>query len=362
VTSPQLIPQEPTLRSELVPMEQSDLSDVAGFIAAQSGRECNTVLAHLRWFLLKNPARTPELPLGFVLLAAGDLVGCILCVPQIFQYRTQRILMMGSSSFYVDERHRGHGGRIFLQYSRLGSRWPLFGTSANPASAALWKAAGAKAIPNSDGEWFGILRWPPVVEELAHRRTSNRFVSRLAKSPISNVVALFRPLKTHSLHADSLQQLVCAEQVNDIVGRHNAERPTALRDPAYIRWRYFSGNDATVALFAYRSQVGQDILVTVNQRTRGYRNQINTLNVLDVYPEIPSSESARIVSALISRYSNSVDAIVLRNQDQERRTIFSKRGFQWRGFDAPIGWVLGRTNRLPANDWYFVPADGDGLI
>jgi hypothetical protein len=362
VTSPQLIPQEPTLRSKLVPMEQSDLSAVAGFIAAQSGRECKTVLAHLRWFLLENPARTPKLPLGFVLLAAGDLAGCILCVPQVFLYRTQRILMMGSSSFYVDKRHRGYGGRIFLQYSRLGSRWPLFGTSANPASAALWKAAGAKTIPNSDGEWFGILRWPPVVEEIAHRRTSNPFISRLAKSPISNVAALFRPLKTDPLHADSFRPIVSAEQVNDIVREHNAEGLTALRDPAYVRWRYFAGGDATVALYGYRGKLGQDILVTVNQRTRGYRNQINTLNVLDVYPEIPASQWPQIVSGLISRYSNSVDAIVLRNQDPEKRDIFSKRGFQWRAFDTPIGWVLDSANRLPVDDWYFVPADGDGLI
>jgi hypothetical protein len=364
MTSPRLIPQEPVVSAELVPMVESDLSAVAGFVAAQSAREREIVDAHLRWFLLENPARTPEQPLGFVLLAAGDLVGCILCIPQFFQFKTQRILMMGSSSFYVDERHRGHGGRIFLGYSRLGARWPLFGTSANPVSAALWKAAGAKQIPNSDGELFGILRWPPVAEELAYRRTANPFISRLLKGRISNTAALFRRLKTDSVDADSLQQLDCVEQVNDIMRRHLhlAEHLTALRDPAYIRWRYFSGRDTTVALFAYRSRIGQDILVTVNQRTRGYRNQINTLNVLDVYPEIPASEGLRIVSALISRYSNAVDAIVLRNQDQERRDLFSKRGFQWRAFDAPIGWVLDREKLLPADNWHFVSADGDGLI
>jgi hypothetical protein len=136
-----------------------------------------------------------------------------------------------------------------------------------------------------------------------------------------------------------------------------------MRDLPYIRWRYFSGRDRTVAVFAFRSrQPDREILVTVNQRTRGYRSQVNTLNVLDIYPEVSPEECLRIVGALTARYKKTVDAVVLRGQDPERRKIFCEKGFQPRAFDAPNGWFLDKGKSLPTHDWYPVPADGDGLI
>lgn len=347
----------------LAPLIETDLPEIAAFISAQSGRPCSEVASHLRWFLLENPARDPQQPLAFGLRSSGELVGCILCHPQWFQYQKQKVLLMGSSSFYVDERHRGSGGRIFLQYSRLAARWPLFGTSANVMASALWKSAGAAPISNSDGELFGVLRWPPIAEEFAHRRKSNPLTIRLAASPLSHLASLFRSLKLDDRDPSLLQPLTSPEEVSDVISISSPQKLTALRDPAYIRWRYFSGRDSTVALFSYQSAVSRrNILVTVNQRPRGYRGQIRTLNLLDIFPQVESHDSLRIVAALTARYSRNVDALVLRNLDQETQQLFRGRGFRWRAFDAPIGWLLDRANLLPARQSYFVPADGDGLI
>jgi len=363
MTTPRILPQEQVPRAELVAIAEKDIAEVACFIAAQSGRTSETVDSHLRWFLLENPARCPEDPLGFGLRSAGELVGCILCSPQFFRFANERILLMGSSSFYVDDRHRGHGGRIFLQYCRLGNRRPLFGTSANAEAAALWKAAGARPIPYSDGEMFGVLRWPPVVEEFAHRRYLGRVLTRLASSPVSSLAGLFRRLNINCDEPEALQPLTSAEQADALSLHDSSLKLTAMRDLPYIRWRYFSGRDATVAAFAFRSRYpDREILVTVNQRTRGYRGQINTLNVLDVYPEVSPDEWVRIVGALIARYRNKADAVVLRSQDSDRQKIFRERGFQPRAFEAPNGWFLDKGKLLQPRDWYPVPADGDGLI
>jgi hypothetical protein len=366
MTAPMSMPRpmaQQAAPTQLVVIAEKDISEVASFIAAQSGRTRESVEAHFRWFLLENPARQPQHPLGFGLRSADQLVGCILCSPQTFRFENKNILLMGSSSFYVDDRHRGNGGRIFLQYCRLARQWPLFGTSANPEAAALWKAAGAGPMPYSDGELFAVLRWPPVVEELVHRRSSNRLLARLAGNPISQFAALVRPLQIDAFSPDALRLLTSSEQVNDLPVHHPSAKLTSLRDPSYIRWRYFSGRDATTAAFAFRSHSpDQEILVTVNQRVRGYRGQINTLNVLDIYPEVPPEEWLRIVGALVAYYQKTVDAIVLRNQNNERRELLRQRGFEYRQFDAPIGWLLDKTNLLPTKDWYPVPADGDGLI
>ena len=357
------IPQKQASRSELLPISENDIADVARFIAAQSGRTAETVESHLRWFLLENPVRSPQAPLGLGLWSAGELIGCILCSPQAFRFENERIILMGSSSFYVDDRHRGHGGRIFLQYCRLGNQWPLFGTSANAEAAGLWKAAGASPIPHSDGELFGVLHWPPVVEEFAHRRNPSRVLSRLAGSPISQLAGLVRSLNIDHDAPEALQPLTSAEQVTDLSINDFSSRLTAMRDLPYIRWRYFSRRDATVAVYAFRSRkTDRKILVTVNQRARGYRGQIKTLNVLDVYPEVPPAEWLPIVGALIARYRKIVDAVVLRSQDPERQQAFCEKGFLPRTFDAPNGWFLDKDKVLPTQDWYPVPADGDGLI
>ena len=363
MSAPTPLPQHAPPRADVVTLGEEHVGEIASFVAAESGRVPEDVQSHLRWFLLENPARESQAPLGFGLRSAGQLVGCILCSPQYFRFQSEKILFVGSSSFYVDERYRGHGGRIFLQYSRLGRRQPLFGTSANPVSAALWEAAGATSIPYSDVELFGVLRWSPVAEEFAHRSYSNRLLTRLSASPISNLVALANPLEIDCSTSGALHPLESAEQVNDLPLHHPSTKLTSLRELPYIRWRYFSGRDSTVAAFAFRCrQPDSDILVTVNQRIRGYRGQINTLNVLDVYPEVSFGEWLRIVGALIARYRNSVDAIVLRSQTSEQQKFFCAKGFRQRRFEAPSGWFLDKPRLLPTSEWYPVPADGDGLI
>jgi len=363
MTSSPMIALRRGLPAELVELSESDICDIAGFVAAQSGRPRETVESHLRWFLLENPARQLHDPLGFGLRSGEQLVGCILCSPQDFIFQGKKNRFMGSSLFYVDEFHRGQGGRLFLQYCRLGRRWPLFGTSANADAAALWRAAGASPIPGSDGELFGVIRWRPVIEEIAHRKNINRFLTRLASSSVSGVARLMRPLTLDRAAPDALRLLTSAEEVNNLSIHHASNKLTAMRDLPYIRWRYFTGRDPTVAAFAFRKHtLDREILVTVNQRTRGYRAQINTLNVLDVYPEASVEDWLQIVGSLIARYAKIIDAVVLRNQNDQRHKAFCPRGFRLRTFDAPIGWFLDKAKILPTYDWYPVPADGDGLI
>ena len=356
-------PRRRTSAPELIALADSDIAEVAKFIAEQSGKNPEFVETHLRWFLLENPARRADDALGFGLRFEGRLVGCILCVPQTFRFNDRTIDLMGSSSFYVDEDFRGQGGRIFLQYCRLGSRMPAFGTSANPEAAGLWKAAGAKPLLGSQGELLAVLRWPPLAEEFARRKYCNSIVTRIAGSSLSNLAALFRPLKIDVHKSIALRPLSSAEEVSSLGAHRSSSKLTANRDISYIQWRYFSNRDKTAA-FAFRSPLfgEEDILVTVNQRQRGYRGQIKALNLLDVYPEAPPQVWLEIIGALAHQYQSVVDMIVLRHQKPEHREFLCRRGLLWRAFEAPTGWLLDKSNLLPTEEVYFVPADGDGLI
>jgi hypothetical protein len=353
-----------SLPAKLFTISESDIVELAQFVALQSGRESASVDSHLRWFLLENPARDPRIPLGCGLRSTkGELVGCILYVPQSFRFQQQTFLVVGSSCFYVDERYRGSGGLVFLRFSELARKWPLFGNSANADAAELWRARGAASIPYSDHELFGVLRWGGVIEEGLARRKVPRAFAQAVGSLAARFVHSFKRLKLGLARPEALVPLVSAEQVAQLRLHNSDPELTANRDLRYIRWRYFSGRDVTVAVFVFRhEQVESEVLVTVNQRPRGYRGQIRTLNVLDIYPSVTPGVCASIVGALVERYRNAIDAIVLRGLDEPRQDAFCRLGFIRRQFDAPNGWFLNKSGFLPVRNWHLVPADGDWLI
>jgi hypothetical protein len=100
-------------------------------------------------------------------------------------------------------------------------------------------------------------------------------------------MAPFKRLKLASVRPGDLVPLASAEQVMQLPICDPRPELIANRDLPYIRWRYFSRRDATAAAFAFRNKdLESDILVTVNQRPRGYRGQIRTLNLLDIYPPV----------------------------------------------------------------------------
>lgn len=351
--------------AELVTISESDVAALARFIASQSGRDSRTVESHLRWFLLDNPARDPQIPLGCGLrLSNGEFVGCILYVPQIFRFQKRTLPVVWSSCFYVDKDYRRDGGlKIFFTFAKLASTWPLCANSTNADAAKFWKVQKAVPIPDSDHELFGVLRWRGMIEEVLNRRGVPHAVARATSRPAALLVRPFKRLKLETGQAEFLVRLNSAEQVAQLPIHDPAPELTTNRDLAYIRWRYFSGRDQTVAAFAFRNkQVDSEVLVTVNQRPRGYRGQICSLNLLDIYPVVTPEICASIVAALAERYRNSVDAIVLRGLGQAHQNGFLSRGFLRRPFEAPNGWMLDKSGALPTHNWHFVPADGDWLI
>jgi hypothetical protein len=352
--------------AKLVTVSESDIVELSQFIAAQSGQEPAIVENRLRWLLLDNPAHDPEIPLGCGLRSPqGRLVGCILYVPQYFRYQQQKFLALGSSSFYVEERYRGSGGSLFLRFSELSKKWPLFGNSANADAAKLWKARGAVPIPYSDHELFGVLRWRGVLEEGLTRRGVPKIIAGAICVSAAPFAGACKHLKLETGRGDDLTLLDSAEQVMQLPIHDHPSQLTADRDLSYIRWRYFTGRDSTVAVFAFafrNEQVKSEVLVTVNQRPRGYRGQIRGLHLLDVYPTVTPEMYASIVGALRERYRSVIDVIVLRGLDEALRNMFCRRGFMHRRLDAPNGWLLDKSGSLPSRDWHLVPADGDWLI
>ncbi|MGB9234777.1 MAG: hypothetical protein WCC04_10210 [Terriglobales bacterium] len=353
----------PSANVNLAGLAEHDLPELANFVAAQSGREPGETLSHLTWLLLENPARGEFNPLGCGVRSSQDeLVGCILYLPQMFVFRQNPLLILGSTCFYVDKLHRGSGGALFLKFARAANQFPLFGNSANAIAAQLWKARGATRIPNSNHELLGVVDWPPVVEELAVRCGTGQSLARAAGA----ATGWLRHVRKLRLPSDSEGELVRLSSVEEVLDLTLAGPPdclTARRDEPYIRWRYFSRRDPSVALFAFRNRRTQKhMFVAVNERPRGYRRQIRSLNVLDAFPKPAPVVMAAILAVLYEKYRGHTDMIVLRCLDEPCQAALREAGFHRRNFEAPNGWLLDRQGLLPTQNRYFVPADGDWLI
>lgn len=352
----------PCSKGTLVDLTENHLPELAAFVARQSGRAVDETRRHLKWLLLDNPARQETIPLGCSVRSAGALAGCILYLPQMFLLNGKPLLLLGSSCFYVDESHRGLGGALFLKFTRASKDTPLFGNSANAIAAQLWAARGATPIAGSDHELLGVLHWPPVIEEFAHQRGVGPTLSRFAAAS-SAPLRYFRRLNLPADQNRQLARLSTMREVMDLPLVQSAEALTALRDEAYIRWRYFSGNDPTVALFVFHSCNSRNqFFIAVNERPRGYRGQIRAVYLLDVFPKPQPHEMLAIVAGIHEQYDNDAHVIVLRCLDAPTQGVFAQAGFRRRAFDSPNGWLLDRKAILPTHNLNFVPADGDWVI
>jgi hypothetical protein len=100
----------------------------------------------------------------------------------------------------------------------------------------------------------------------------------------------------------------------------------------------------------------------VNQRRRGYRQQIVALHVLDVFGPSEPDSYATITKLLVHEYHRQIDVVVFRCLDPAGQQALRRIGFVRRPFAAPIAWCRDKFGFVPSKNWYFVPADGDMLL
>lgn len=351
---------------QLREITSADLEEIARFILRISGSD--TVLPQavkrLSWILLQNPAREPSDPLGWFLRdASGSVVGCMGCAPQSFCFNQKTFTMMMANSFYVDDRYRGSGASIFLKYLQLGRKYPLFVSSANPTVAELWQKLGGRALGNSDHEVFRILRWPPLLAEGVYRKTSNRHAANFLAAFLSPLLGVRRQLLPGMVQG-KLSPIDSPEDAARICAKHHSDKITSCRDTPYLKWRYSSHCSSDTRLFSYspNSAENQAFMIGVRLQHRGYKQQIRTLQVLDVWSEPDPTMYLAIADHLCRQYSQQIDMLAFRCLDPTQQHFLTNHGFQVRSFSAPIAWCIDKSELLPAKSWYFVPADGDMFL
>jgi len=348
----------PNVREILKP----DLPAVAEFLSRQvrAGEAVSdaalTPEQRLRWLLLDCPQRPPEIPLGWLIRRHdGAVVGAAVCVP--FQIGVGEHIWpaLMFAKFFVDPPYRGMGLGILMRFIRLGVRYPLFVTSTNAVAGQLFQKLGATQINGMDHTMLGIARAKPLAEEWLHRRTHNAMLARLLSLP---AIALPGKLRFAQAPTSSLQPITSPDDAFLTQVPPTTATISFVHDPAYIRWRYFSG-DPDKEVYRFRVDSEQDRLVVVNRVKAGYRGQIRVVNVLDVWPPTTQSSAPALAAALTRQYQGTFDAIWLRSQPPSAEEALEWARFVRHDFPAPLGWFIDREKRLPTEPWYLMPGESE---
>lgn len=339
---------------------EADISDVAAYLARQAGTGDATTSQgslperRLRWLLLENPARVDDVPLGWCIRdARQNVIGTLLCVPfRVAARGVSRIALM-SCKFFVDEPYRGAGLVPFRNYLKLGRQYPLFCTSANAVSGELFAGAGGNVIAGTDHTMLGVARHAPLAEEWVFRKIGRPALSRITALP-----SCLLPRRKLGRSESELQPLTSVEDVMALELPPPRDSVAVVRDPSYIRWRYFSTDSANEVL-CFRGRGAVARMVVVNQVRWGHRSQIRVLNVLDVWPPLDADTASSLVQLLWARYEGAFDALWLRSQPPEAEAELRRLGFMRHRFPAPLGWCIDPSGHLPTRNWYLMPGESE---
>ncbi len=349
---------------EIAEITKRDLEPLARFLTREAPDADETSASArdtrpLHWFLFENPAQPEGVPRGWVARDKnGEMVGSKFCAAQRFQCDGAAYTLLMGGGFYVSGSHRGLGLGLMRAYLEQGKRHALFASTMNEVSGALYEHYGGYAIPNTEHECLGVLHYAPVGEEFLARRLGR---PRLARA-LSSAAALRPAAVRGSTRGNALVRVASPAELATLAIEtppEHAREITALRDEAFLRWRYFEGPDAARALYVYRSERGEQALVGVTVRARGHRGQVRALMVLDYWGKLPAAEIGNVARHLAALHHDHADVIAFRGQPPPRQAALQEAGFLRRLLPRAVGVCIDRHGLLPTRGWYMVPADGD---
>ena len=319
----------------------------------------------LEWLLTENPLAGASARHGLCVRdAAGALMGLLLAFPGAFLAGEQRLLGLGSGSFFVEPRARALGFYLFRRYLSSPGYSFFFSTTCNANSAPLWEAVGARAVPKSDMEYILPLKLEVMLPAFLSRRTSNAFAARAARvfgraaNPVLHLLArkpvdlIVEPCRDWGKLAELFRR------------QRDRASITTDRSTAYLAWRYGPGaHNGPFDICVFRDQAGHEGWFVLGNVLRGRQKRIRGCVLLDATWPRSHMSFRDILPAIIQVAETKADAIFIQprphlDDDECSRWIIPCR------LEAPK--ILAVTPRdgapVPLSALDLVPADGDGAL
>ncbi len=321
--------------------------------AKSPGRGAELTWKRLHWMELGNPHHGAA-PMGWLLRAEeGEVVGVHLAMRHRFKTMDgASAVAVCSHNYYVSEAFRGMPGlALFQRFWAMRKEATLICLTAGANSAEFWRRFGAQPAEGFDAEWMKVWRPGPLVEEALLRRGLPGIAARCAAWLMPFRIGGGRKRADADCHrlAPSDMDRCALEMARDPSACGRVEY-----SGEYLRWRYSMPEDQGLGLWEVIFAGGEKVWVGIRERRRGMRQQVLSIQVLDVVGPADRRAAALDLVATVNRRDSALcqmRGIACEADDMQAA------GFRRRGLSACIAWTsaMGRGGGLRLQE-----ADGDG--
>jgi hypothetical protein len=353
-------------RFEILPISDSDLSDVAQFLSAHTDQGTGQLERYLQWLLMETPFTGDGEPRGLCIRDHdGGIVGTDLWFPGVFLVGDRRLRGLGAGKFFVEPQARTLGFYLFKRSTNVPDYEFFFSTSCNAQSAALWKTLGAVAVPDSDREYVLPLRLDVMLPAWLASGGSRTLATAVAWGVgrcANHVVQSLVP-KSSSLRIEPCRDW---EKLADLFGRHRSPAwITTDRSAAFLQWRYGPhAQNHPFEICSFRDSRGHEGWFALGTLTRGRDQEIRGCVLLDAVWPRKTMRFADILPVIVQQgVAADADALFLPG----RSSIDYGHCSRWlipRKLDAPAAFAMPQKHSasLELCRLDLVPADGDGAF
>ena len=203
-------------------------SDAVGVLQRQAGLEPDTPSCWRRIWE-ENPFRSDDIPIGWVLEAAGETVGYIGNVPLIYNLGGREVRSVAARGWVVDPRFRDSSLRLLMNYWGQQNVDILLNSSSNAAAFQIFKGLGAGILPHDVFKdiLFWVVNAPSFVTAAMVRLGMPRALARIAGPALGIIWAVKLKWDRRKLDS-SLTRLSAGHEVRVI-------RPSEI-DDSYDRF------------------------------------------------------------------------------------------------------------------------------
>jgi len=309
-------------------------------------------------------ARNPwqaDVPLGFVLDADGEVVGYHFVIVQPLWLDGRTVPVPFALDLFVAPEWRGlgHGLALIRAIFQVAGSGPVFTTSANEVSEALWTRLGAERLPRGEAS---LVRFRPSL------RLAVAGLERLGlRLPRAIPPARSRP--SIPLSADVGAGWVAEPLVApyaaaaELWARIRSSFPLATdRSSEFLTWRYAADSPGGVLIGVRRPGGPLRGWYAYRLTERGEGTRVCLFSVLDVMGPPDDREALAAVGRDVDRRVRALKADVLevRGMRREFRRAL-QQALRMHERRLPANPFLGRlgSSAPAAEDWHLVAGDGD---
>ena len=341
-------------------MEPSDHPGVARSMNAREPGLGDSWLRRLPW-QARNPWQA-HVPLGFVLDAGGEPAGYHFVIVQPLWLDGRVVPALFALDLFVAAEWRGtlHSLALTRSVFLLAGAGPIFTTTANPTSEALWTRLSARPLPQGGVSLVRFrlsVRLATAAAERAGLRIPWGGAPTRSRPPAPELADLGSGWRSEPLEAFHAEAAGLWAQVRPLF-------PLATdRTAEFLAWRYAPDSPGGVLIGLRENGGPLRAWYAYRLTERGGRTRVRLFSVLDVMgkPEDREALTALGRDVLGRARATGAEVVEARGMRREFRSAL-REGARLSERRLPSNPFLGKVRppAPPAEDWHLVSGDGDG--